>query len=292
MAACALFVVLAGSPAGVAQQAAARATGASASAPVGAARVPKPNVKAEEEETAKPGKPGSEGIKIHGHWVLQVKNVDGTLGERREFDNSLVPSFNVLGGDLLLLALLSGNAVPGDPGVLLVQETQANAGADCEYTANKCFLITTTNSPLIKKTDDPMTNYYPAIIGSQTGLTLNANLNFGSAVSALSWTLSGNFVVPAALNTVNVVQTAMPMCVPYGSRAYADLVGGGNFAITGSSADIAPMACSGLVPQAQPDNVFYPMLTSTTIMTHGVATPLTNLVAGQVITVTVTLSLS
>jgi hypothetical protein len=52
------------------------------------------------------------------------------------------------------------------------------------------------------------------------------------------------------------------------------------------------MACSGLVPQAQPDNVFYPMLTSTTIMTHGVATPLTNLVAGQVITVTVTLSLS
>jgi hypothetical protein len=30
-----------------------------------------------------------EGIKIHGHWVIEVRNPDGTLATRREFENSL-----------------------------------------------------------------------------------------------------------------------------------------------------------------------------------------------------------
>ncbi len=39
-------------------------------------------------ESAAPGTP-QEGIKVHGHWTIEVKNPDGTLAERREFDNSL-----------------------------------------------------------------------------------------------------------------------------------------------------------------------------------------------------------
>ena len=31
----------------------------------------------------------SEGIKVHGHWVLEVRDPDGTLVSRREFDNAL-----------------------------------------------------------------------------------------------------------------------------------------------------------------------------------------------------------
>ncbi len=31
----------------------------------------------------------SEGIKVHGHWVIEVRNPDGTLASRREFDNAL-----------------------------------------------------------------------------------------------------------------------------------------------------------------------------------------------------------
>jgi len=30
-----------------------------------------------------------EGIAVHGHWVIEVRNADGSLAERREFENSL-----------------------------------------------------------------------------------------------------------------------------------------------------------------------------------------------------------
>jgi hypothetical protein len=32
-----------------------------------------------------------EGIVVHGHWTLEVRNVDGSVGERREFENALMP---------------------------------------------------------------------------------------------------------------------------------------------------------------------------------------------------------
>ncbi len=75
-------------------------------------------VAAEEEESAAPSKPGSEGIKVHGHWVLQVKNQDGTLGERREFENSLVLSNTGIsgGGRYLTRGLPYGS---GDAGRIL-----------------------------------------------------------------------------------------------------------------------------------------------------------------------------
>jgi hypothetical protein len=48
-----------------------------------------------------PGAP-QEGIKVHGHWTIEVKNPDGTLAEQREFENALTsdgPIFlaNILG---------------------------------------------------------------------------------------------------------------------------------------------------------------------------------------------------
>jgi hypothetical protein len=30
-----------------------------------------------------------QGIKLHGHWVIEIRNPDGTLSSRHEFDNSL-----------------------------------------------------------------------------------------------------------------------------------------------------------------------------------------------------------
>lgn len=46
-----------------------------------------PNNEVAEAET--PARPGQTGIKVHGHWVLQIKHSDGTFGEKREFENSL-----------------------------------------------------------------------------------------------------------------------------------------------------------------------------------------------------------
>ena len=33
----------------------------------------------------------SEGIKVHGDWVIEVRQPDGTLVQRREFENKLLP---------------------------------------------------------------------------------------------------------------------------------------------------------------------------------------------------------
>lgn len=40
---------------------------------------------------ASPGPSGApdEGIKVHGRWTIEVRNPDGSLAERREFDNAL-----------------------------------------------------------------------------------------------------------------------------------------------------------------------------------------------------------
>jgi hypothetical protein len=52
-------------------------------------KVAKPD--ATKPATAEKAEPGgkSEGIKVHGHWIIDVRNPDGTLATHREFENSL-----------------------------------------------------------------------------------------------------------------------------------------------------------------------------------------------------------
>src|SRR2546423_15522419 len=38
---------------------------------------------------ASPGRGQQEGIKVHGHWTIEVRNPDGTLVTHREFENAL-----------------------------------------------------------------------------------------------------------------------------------------------------------------------------------------------------------
>jgi hypothetical protein len=50
--------------------------------------------------------PGSYGpspgdIKVHGHWIIEVKNPDGSLAERQEFDNALQSTGEVALGKIL-----------------------------------------------------------------------------------------------------------------------------------------------------------------------------------------------
>ncbi len=49
-----------------------------------------------------------EGIKVHGHWIIEVRNPDGTLVTRREFENSLHP-----GGVAALSSILARTTSPG-----------------------------------------------------------------------------------------------------------------------------------------------------------------------------------
>jgi hypothetical protein len=93
---------------------------------------------------------------VHGHWVLQVKNADGSLGERREFDNALVTDDTYVFGDQIMAGLLSGNLSAGDPSIALIQPPvtgtpSSYCGGLANNTAanNTCFGLTTSASGLI-----------------------------------------------------------------------------------------------------------------------------------------------
>jgi len=58
-----------------------------------------------------------EGITVHGHWEIEVRNPDGSLAERREFENALVQT-----GGQILAQLLGATLSPG-PWVIRAQRT-------------------------------------------------------------------------------------------------------------------------------------------------------------------------
>ncbi len=56
-----------------------------------------------------------EGIKVHGHWVIEVKNPDGTVVRHREFENKLENP----GGAQFIAQILGGIAVLGQYAIAL-----------------------------------------------------------------------------------------------------------------------------------------------------------------------------
>src|ERR1700749_3384665 len=73
----------------------------------------------EENEASTPSKPGAEGIKVHGHWILDLKDKDGKLIEHRDFHNAL----NVSGGDTLaklITGLAAGSALQIQAGGFII----------------------------------------------------------------------------------------------------------------------------------------------------------------------------
>lgn len=83
-----------------AQKAATQSAGEKPSSPSAASKPHASNVEGEESEKEstqeKPAGDGKhEGIKVHGHWTIDVKNPDGTLVRHVEFENSLDPGFSI-----------------------------------------------------------------------------------------------------------------------------------------------------------------------------------------------------
>jgi hypothetical protein len=68
-----------------------------------------------------------EPIKVHGHWVLEIRNPDGSLAQRKELENSLLVSAG--GGQGALAQLLNGGVVVGGWAVLLYSHNTLGAAA-------------------------------------------------------------------------------------------------------------------------------------------------------------------
>jgi hypothetical protein len=86
-----------------------------------------------------------QGIQVHGHWVMEVRNPDGTLATRREFENAFV-------GGAILPAILNPNvAALGKPvgwSVTLVGGMVIAGGpSECEAGALSRNLIVTNSGP-------------------------------------------------------------------------------------------------------------------------------------------------
>jgi hypothetical protein len=294
--ACVLIAILALAPMSVAQQSAAKAAASNsvasrtASTGVAAKTAAKPVT---EEESAAPNSANQQGIKVHGHWVLQVKNADGTLGERREFENSLVTGQTNIGGDQLLASLISGNASVSDPIIAFIPTAPA-AGADISNICNNNGWVNSTCYTFTTNTNSNTSILFANYAG---GLTTTTNMT-----PNVNWVLAGNYAVPSGLTSITLVQTILPLCISmtntietYHPTGPTRTPPTNPFQGTSTTrtADLAPNACA--IPFANPpantDSVWFGILTSTAVASGGVATPLA-VTPGQIVQVTVTISFS
>ena len=295
---------------------------AAASAPNAAVKAPA--TAQEEENTAAAGKPDGNGIKIHGHWVLEVKNPDGKLVDRREFNNSLVTGGTYLSGDQLLAAILTGDLTPGGFAVTLI--TGSTTGLDpttlCQINTNTPLPIGITCNALLNPSSwlyQLFTNNGEEWLGllwdnAQPGL--NASVSFSPSVNIV---LSGNYTVGCSLSDGNssdptcghtmapitAVQTYLAGCGNSGNNvfgySYSDFFS--NFEdypstrFSGSTQPIQQAAVSSKACNPAGDSVGG-SLDPATVVAIGTLTsailpngPLT-VTTGQILTITVTLSFS
>ena len=85
---------------------------------------------AQSEEHPGPRGP-SDGIKVHGHWTIELTNPDGSVAGRHEFENALLNQ-----GARVLATLLQGSAPRG----FWVVQVGHTSGGPCGPNATPCFL--------------------------------------------------------------------------------------------------------------------------------------------------------
>jgi hypothetical protein len=214
----------------------------------------------EESHAAASAKPGGEGIRVHGHWVIDVLNPDGTLAEHRAFENSLVTG---QAGDSLLIGLISGYFVPGDYAV----EVIGNSGTTTNEVLINSYIVrsTSTNPGALFCTGSGASGVcYP---------TLTYSVNIPKSGPA-SFVLAGSFTASYS-GTLNTVSTFYNVC--------ENLVVNQPVFPPTSSATVSPGGCLGGTPDAsQYQNSF----TQTSV-----PTPMP-IASGQLVQVTVTISFS
>jgi hypothetical protein len=129
-----------------------------------------------------------EGIKVHGHWIIDVKNPDGTLAQHRDFENSL-SNANIM------VELLYGTMVPADFAVLLYGSTPPCTVSPSTYPCVIVHNLSTLPANAICGT------YYCV-----TGLTVTPTLG-GSP----SLVLAGNLTATQA-GSISTVATYIGTC--------------------------------------------------------------------------------
>jgi hypothetical protein len=221
---------------------------------------PKPPAFQEVSESANSKQPDSDsqGIKVHGHWVIDVRNPDGTLATHREFENSLTGASQ---GQLLLGGLLSGYYVAGGYAIELGSNLCAAPGNNCDIVTSEA---TQPGQYLCSNSDcDPSLQ-----------ITYNLAPTAGGQVDAymlMTGTVRAHFS-----GMLDKVSTVYNIC-------------DGNQVAPGGSAPVLPTSPSSLAPSAcfgTLNSSYISTFTSTAV------SPAISITALQYITVQVTISFS
>ena len=198
----------------------AQASAAPAQPAAPAAVAPQAQPVAQGGQTATPSEPAakgtSEGIQVHGHWTLEVKNPDGKLVTHREFENSLV--YN--GGALLLPALLNRNVVSGawevqladtaaEHNVMFVVEPSSSASVVCPSKSGSVSGVGSCSNNLALVNNVSLNS--SGILGPVQPLTLSGSSTIPSGFpSAIGYVVTVNYV--CASDTVNIGYVTTQAC--------------------------------------------------------------------------------
>jgi hypothetical protein len=158
--------------------------------------------------TARPASGQHEGITVHGHWVIEVRNPDGTLVTRREFENMLEQPT----GAQTITQLLGGAVSAGQLAVVLPVDCSSGDGQSW------CIIYQSgaaTVGGITLSTD--VTPYFCPTCGGG-GDVLNCVQYPTSCLSTLAVSTNGGSlslmgtVVAEAVGTVTAVQSAQAVC--------------------------------------------------------------------------------
>jgi hypothetical protein len=163
------------------------------------------------------------GIKVHGHWTIEVRNPDGTLATHREFENSL--TF----GARFLATALGRQSTAGL--WMIVFGVLNSASQPCQSGTGPylCLVVESADS----------------LMGSNIFHTLTSSAPFAPDPNAGKLTLSGTATVQNT-SQISIVETFAGACAPTippascvlnSANAYSDL-GVGGFSAT----SIAPIS--------------------------------------------------
>jgi hypothetical protein len=206
----------------------------------------------------KPASSLNQSLKMHGHWIIDIKNPDGTLAHHHEFENSIQYD-----GQNYLIGLMSGYGAAGPWEIYFTNVGATSAGSPCNTgTYPYCAIVySTTTMP---------GQFACSLYTCAGGLTITPTFGVGPTLK-----LEGSITATQA-RTIGFVGTGMNACGQTG-------VAFGSYPTAIST--VSPATCY-TSPYGGPTNDFGGTGTSTTL-----GSPI-SVASGQIMQVTVILSFS
>lgn len=174
-------------------------------------------------QSAAEGRP--EGIKVHGHWIIEVKTPDGTVVKHVEFENALTPE----GRFLIARDLLGRNLTVGTWGIGLGLSSPTGTSpctAQMTYRnaifirgigrfPNACYIAESLANANLPVSDSDGNIQGSVVSGCQIPVNCSNNLVAGSEdlgdILTPAFTVSGS-VVAAQSGTIDTVATFNSAC--------------------------------------------------------------------------------